>query len=196
MNHLKLRQAGWHVNHKCVIHKHVERLHVEQGLQFRRRKRNKVPLSDRQPLTRPERADEVWSIDFVFDRIADGHPIKCLAIVDDATHEWVALVPAFAMGGQQRTRVFDQLATSRGLPRVIRSDNGQALIGKAMRAWAYGNGLKLRQIEPEKPNQNATIDLFNARFRDECLNEHWFVSMAPAKTIIRGWRRETNEKRP
>ena len=191
MIHLKLRQAGWPVNHKRVA-----RLYAEQGLQIRRRKRKKVPIADRQPLARPERANEVWSIDFVFDRIADGRPIKCLAIVDDATHECVALEPAFAMGGQQLTRVLDQLAMSRGLPRVIRSDNGQELIGKAMHRWAYGNGVQLKPIEPGKPNQNATIESFNGRFRDECLNEHGFVSMAHAKAIIRQWQREYNEKRP
>lgn len=99
---------------------------------MRRRRRKKVPVADRQPLGRPETASEVWSVDFVFDRIADGRSIKCLAIVDDATHECVALVPASAMGGQRVTRELDQLALTRGLPRVIRSDNGAELIGKAM----------------------------------------------------------------
>lgn len=99
---------------------------------MRRRRRKKVPVADRQPLGRPETANEVWSVDFVFDRIADGRSIKCLAIVDDATHECVALVPASAMGGQRVTRELDQLALTRGLPRVIRSDNGAELIGKAM----------------------------------------------------------------
>ncbi len=113
-------------------------------------------------------------------------------LIDDATHECVALVPASAMGGQRVTRELDQLA----LPRVIRSDNGPELIGKAMLNWAHANGVTLKQIEPGKPNQNAYIESFNGRFRDECLNEHWCVSLAHATTIIRRWQREYNEERP
>lgn len=191
MIYLKLRQAGWLVNHK-----RVERLYAEQCLQVRRRRRKKVPVADRQPLARPDAANEVWSMDFVFDRIADSRPIKCLAIVDDATHECVALVPASAMGGQRLTRELDQLALTRGLPRIIRSDNGPELIGKAMLNWAHANSVTLKQIAPGKPNQNAYIESFNGRFRDECLNEHWFVSLAHATAIIRGWMREYNEERP
>jgi putative transposase len=191
MIYLKLRQQGWTVNHK-----RVERLYAAQGLQVRRRKRKKVPVSDRQPLLRPATANTVWSMDFVFDRIADGRPIKCLAIVDDATHECVALVPAKAMSGAQVTRVLDRLADSRGLPRVIRSDNGAEFIGKAMLNWAYDNSVQLKQIEPGKPNQNAYIESFNSRLRDECLNEHWFTSMAHAIAMLGGWQREYNEERP
>lgn len=191
MIYLKLRQASWAVNHK-----RVERLYTEQGLQVRRRRRKKVPVADRQPLVRPAAANAVWSMDFVFDRVADGRAIKCLAIVDDATHECVALMPARSMSGHHVTRVLDHLAQTRGLPHVIRSDNGPELIGKAMLSWAYAHGITLKQIEPGKPNQNAYIESFNGRFRDECLNEHWFVSMAHATAIIRAWQREYNEERP
>lgn len=191
MIYLKLRQAGWLVNHK-----RVERLYAEQALQVRRRRRKKVPVGDRQPLGRPKAANEVWSMDFVFDRVADGRVIKCLGIVDDATHECVALVPGRSMSGTQVARVLDELARTRGLPKIIRSDNGPEFIGKAMLTWAYDNGVQLKQIEPGKPNQNAYIESFNGRFRDECLNEHWFVNMAHATAIIRGWHREYNEERP
>ncbi len=191
MIYLKLRQQGWTVNHK-----RVERLYAAEGLQVRRRKRKKVPLADRQPLVRPGAANEVWSLDFVFDRVADGRAIKCLAIVDDATHECVALVPAYAMSGRQVVDVLEQLGESRGLPQVIRSDNGREFIGKAMLGWAYENGVQLRPIEPGKPNQNAYVESFNGRFRDECLNEHWFVSMAHAVAEIAAWQREYNQERP
>lgn len=191
MIYLKLRQNGWAVNHK-----RVERLYSEQRLQVRRRKRKKVPMADRQPLGRPDQANEVWSMDFIFDRVADGRAIKCLGIVDDATGECVALVPARAMSGHRVSRVLDALALTRGLPKVIRSDNGPEFIGKAMLIWAHDNSVVLKNIEPGKPNQNAYIESFNGRFRDECLNEHWFVSLAHATTIIRGWQREYNEERP
>lgn len=191
MIYLKLRQAGQQVNHK-----RVDRLYAEAGLQVRRRKRKKVPVSDRQPLGRPERANQVWSMDFVFDRTAEGRAIKCLTVVDDATHEAVAVVPERAIGGHALTRILDRLAVQRGLPQAIRTDNGKEFCGRAMLTWAHGRGVRLFLIQPGKPNQNAYIESFNRRLRDECLNEHWFVSLAHAKVVIEAWQREYNEERP
>lgn len=191
MIYLKLRQDGMMVNHK-----RVERLYGEAGLQVRRRKRKKVPVADRQPLGRPQSANQVWSMDFVFDRTADGRVIKCLTVVDDATHEAVAIVPERAIGGISLTRILDRLGTGRGLPKAIRTDNGKEFCGKAMLTWAHERGVKLFLIEPGKPNQNAYVESFNGRFRDECLNENWFTSLPHAKAVIEAWRREYNEERP
>ena len=233
MTGLKLRQSGWRVNHK-----RVERLYALSGLQVKRRKRKKVPACERQPLLRPQRANEVWSMDFVFDRTADGRQrsrqlpfglkprgrtvaviykrkgrcrlagvghnnlrlsrrvIKCLTVVDDATHEAVAVVPERAIGGEPLTRILDRLWFERGLPRVIRTDNGKEFCSRAMLNWAHLRGVQLRQIQPGKPNQNAYIESFNGRLRDECLNEHWFISLGHAKTIIEVWRQEYNHERP
>jgi len=191
MIYLKLRQAGTLVNYK-----RVERLYQEAKLQVRRRKRKKVPPGERQPLARPLAANQVWSTDFVFDRTADGRVLKCLTIVDDATHEAVAIEVERAMSGAGVTRVLDRLALSRGLPQDIRSDNGKEFCGKAMLEWAHKRGVALRLIEPGKPNQNAYIESFNGRLRDECLNEHWFPSLIHARTVIETWRREYNEERP
>jgi len=191
MIHLKLRQAGMLVNYK-----RVERLYQEARLQVRRRKRKKVALGERQPLRRPTAANQVWSMDFVFDRTADGRVIKCLTIVDDATHEAVGIEVERAISGLMLTRVLDRLALSRGLPLVIRTDNGKEFCGKAMVMWAHARGVDLRLIEPGKPNQNAYVESFNGRLRDECLNEHWFTGMLHARTLIETWRREYNEERP
>lgn len=191
MIYLKLRQAGETVNYK-----RVERLYVAERLQVRRRRRKKVPAVDRQPLVRPTRPNEVWSADFVFDRTAEGRVLKCLAIVDDATTEAVAVVPARALGGLPVTRVLDRLAIERGLPKMLRTDNGLEFCGRAMLTWAHDRGVTLRLIEPGKPNQNAYIESFNGRLRDECLNEHWFTSLAHAQVVIEAWRREYNEERP
>jgi putative transposase len=191
MIHLKLRQAGEPVNYK-----RVERLYQQEKLQVRRRKRKKVPLAERQPLFRPSAPNEVWSMDFVFDRTADARVLKCLTIVDDATHESVAIEVERAISGTGITRVLDRLALSRGLPKIIRSDNGKEFCGKAMVAWAHERGVQLRLIEPGKPNQNAYIESFNGRLRDECLNEHWFPGLLHARTEIERWRREYNEERP
>ena len=191
MIHLKLRQAGLPVNYK-----RVERLYQEARLQVRRRKRKKVPPAERQPLARPTAANEVWSMDFVFDRTAEGRVLKCLTVVDDATHEAVVIEVERAISGLGVTRVMDRLALSRGLPKVIRSDNGKEFCGKEMVAWAHERGVQLRLIEPGKPNQNAYIESFNGRLRDECLNEHWFPSLLHARAEIERWRREYNEERP
>jgi putative transposase len=191
MIYLKLRQAGELVNHK-----RVERLYALERLQVRRRRRKKIPLEARQPLVRAGAANEVWSLDFLFDRIASGRSLKILAIVDDATHESVAIVVEHSMGGDHLTRVLDRVCYQRGKPAVIRSDNGPELVGKAMMNWAHRNGVTLRAIEPGKPNQNAYIESFYSRLRDECLNEHWFTSLEHARTVIEAWRREYNEERP
>jgi putative transposase len=148
MIHLKLRQAGERVNHK-----RVQRLYAAERLQVRRRRRKKIPVADRQPLVRPTQANEVWSADFVFDRTADGRVLKCLTIVDDATTEAVAVVPARALGGLPVTRVLDRLAVERGLPRVLRTDNALEFCGRAMLTWAHERGVALRLIEPGKPTQ-------------------------------------------
>lgn len=191
MIYLKLRQAGELVNHK-----RVDRLYAEAGLQVKMRKRKKIPMSDRHPLERPQSANQVWSMDFVFDRTAEGRSLKSLTVVDDATHEAVAIVPERAMGGNQLVRILDQLAQTRGLPKAIRTDNGKEFCSRAMLTWAHARGVQLFLIEPGKPNQNAYIESFNGRFRDECLNEHWFTSLQHARVIIDAWCREYNEERP
>ena len=147
MIHLKLRQEG-----RLVNYKRVERLYQEARLQVRRRKRKKILFGERQPLLRPTSANQVWSMDFVFDRTAEGRVLKCLTIVDDATHEAVAIEVERAISGIGVSRVLDRMAKSRGLPQIIRSDNGKEFCGKDMVKWAYERGVLLRLIEPGKPN--------------------------------------------
>jgi len=191
MIYLKLRQSGLVVNHK-----RVERRYAQEKLQVRRRKGKKVPASERQPLGRPSAANQMWSMDFVFGRTAEGRVIKNLTVVDDATHEAVAIVPERAIGGQMLTRILARLAVLRGLPKGIRTDNGKEFCCKAMLTWANRRGAKLFLIEPGKPNQNAYIESLNGRFRNECLNENWFTSLVHARVLIETWRREYYEERP
>jgi len=172
MIYLKLRQAG-----HCVNHKRVERIYGLEKLQVKRRRRKKIPVSERQPLVRPGGANEVWSMDFLFDRVASGRTLKCLVIVDDATHESIAIVVEHSMGGNQLTRVLDGICSQRGRPSVIRTDNGPEFCGKEMLTWAHRNAVTLRLIQPGKPNQNAYVESFIGRLRDECMNEHWFTSL-------------------
>jgi len=136
MIYLKLRQAGKKVNHK-----RVDRLYAEAGLQVKKRRRKKIPLSDRHPLERPTAANQVWSMDFVFDRTAEGRSIKNLTVVDDATHEAVAIVPERALGGNHLVRILERLAATRGLPKAIRTDNGKEFCSRAMLTWAHARGV-------------------------------------------------------
>ena len=191
MIHLRLRQEGWPVNVK-----RVRRLYRQENLMVHKRKRKKVAPGERQPLIRPSRANEVWSMDFVFDRLADGRSLKCLTVVDDATLESVVIQPDTAISGAYVTRILEAIKRGRGLPKVIRSDNGKEFCGRAMAIWAHENKVNLRFIEPGKPNQNAYVESFNGRLRDECLNEHWFTSLAHARVAIEEWRRDYNEDRP
>ena len=124
MIYLQRRQAGHIINHK-----RVDRLYTEARLQWKRRRRKKIQRADRQPLVRPERRTQVWSADVVFDRPADGRVIKCLTIVDDATHEAVAIVPARALGGLPVTRILDRLAITRGLPQILARTTGRSAAG-------------------------------------------------------------------
>jgi len=140
MIYLKLRQAGETVNHK-----RVDRLYTEAGLQVKRRRRKKIPLSDRHPLECPTAANRVWSMDFVFDRTAEGRSIKNRTVVDDATHEAVAIVPERALGGNQHVRILEQLSTTRSLPKAIRTDNGKEFCSRAMMTWAHTRGIQLFQ---------------------------------------------------
>ncbi len=191
MIYLKLRQSGWAINHK-----RVERLYTDMGLQVRKRRRKKIPVFERQPLIRPAAPNTVWSVDFVFDRTADGRVLKILTVVDDATHDSVAVEARHWFGGAQVVEELKQLAQKRGLPKIIRSDNGKEFIGKEMLTFAHRSGIELRPIEPGKPNQNAYVESFNGRFRDECLNENWFLNLAHARRLIERWRWEYNNERP
>lgn len=191
MIYLKLRQDGEMVNHK-----RVERLYTQLKLQIKRRKRKKVPVMDRHPLERPNSANAVWSMDFIFDRVAGGRQLKILGIVDDATTECVAAHAEHALGGDHLVRILDRICQLRGYPNIIRTDNGKEFTGRAMLEWAHENNVKLRLIQPGKPNQNAYIESFNSRFRDECLNEHWFFNLRHARQLIEAWRKEYNEERP
>ena len=129
MIYLKLRQAGVVVNHK-----HVDRLYAEAGLQVRRRKRKKIPMANRN--VGGQDANQVWSMDFIFDRTAEGRSIKSLPVVDDATHEAVAIVVERAIGGQHLVRILDRLAAARGLPQAIRADT----------AWESGDNSSVGDI--------------------------------------------------
>ena len=191
MIYLKLRQEGLLVNYK-----RVERLYQEAKLQVRRRKRKKVAMGERQPLLRPTSANHVWSMDFVFDRTAEGRVIKCLTVVDDFSRECVDIAVDHGMGGEYVVRLLDQAAQFRGYPLAIRTDQGPEFTSRAFIAWAAARGVRHLLNDAGCPTQNAYIESFNGKFRDECLNEQWFETLVQARQEVARWRRDYNEVRP
>jgi len=186
-----LRREGWTVNHKRVY-----RLYGQEGLQVRRRKRKRIGAVERQPFTTPTRPSERWSMDFVSDALTDGRKFRSLNLVDDYNRECLAAEVDTSITGARVVRVLEGLRERRGLPQVLVMDNGPEFAGQALDVWAYKQGVNLHFIEPGKPVQNAFIESFNGKMRDECLNEHWFMSLGEARETIEAWRRDYNEVRP
>jgi len=181
---------------QLVNHKRVHRLYKLEGLQVRRRRRKRVAAAKRVLLALPSRPSERWSMDFVSDTLSNGRVFRTLNIVDDFTRECVAIKVDHSLPGLRVVQVLEHLAANRGLPATIVMDNGPEFTGRVLDAWAYRRGVRLHFIEPGKPVQNAFIESFNGKFRDECLNEHWFVSLLDARHTIETYRRDYNGYRP
>jgi putative transposase len=181
---------------RVINHKRTERLYKEEGLSLRLKKRKKRISHLRVVMDRPERINQHWSMDFVSDSLYNGRRFRVFTIVDDFSRECPALEVDHSLPGQRVTRVLDRIAMTRGLPEVITLDNGPEFISKALDLWAYENSGKLRFIQPGKPVQNAFIESFNGKFRDECLNDNVFVSLHSAQKIIEIWRQDYNLERP
>ncbi len=179
-----------------VNHKRLYRLYREANLAVRRRKKVKRPLCERQSLAVAERANAIWSLDFVSDALANGRRLKCLTVVDDFTRESVQIAVDHGIGGAYVTRLLDEAACFRGYPGIVRTDNGPEFTSRAFLAWTRQHGVTHWLIDPGKPMQNGTIESFNGKFRDECLNEQWFTTLAQAREVIAHWRRDYNEVRP
>lgn len=186
-----LRREGWTVNHK-----RVERLYRAEGLSLRRRRRHKRPSHLRVIRPPPQRVNERWAMDFVTDSLVNGRRFRALTIVDEFSRESPVIEADFSLPGLRVARVLDRLAATRGLPQVIQVDNGPEFAGRVLDEWAHRHGVRLQFIQPGKPIQNAFIESFNGRLRDECLNEHLFTSLADAQTTIERWRVDYNRHRP
>jgi len=183
-----LRREGLHVNHKRVY-----RLYHLSGLGVKRRRRRKGLATERLPLLRPAAPNLTWSMDFVMDALSTGRRIKCLTCVDDFTKECLTLTDAFSIPGVQVTRSLDSIALYPLHPATIRTDQRPEFTCRALDQWAFEHGVELRLIQPGKPTQNGFIESFNGRFRDECLNEHWFSDIVHASKMINDCRQYHNE---
>jgi putative transposase len=189
--HIVLRREGW----KDGI-KRVRRIYREEGLSLRLKRRRKLSAGVRVPMPAADRPNHTWSMDFVHDKLVSNRSLKCLTIVDEFTRECLAIEVDTGLNGSRVTRVLDQLIEVRGKPIAIRCDNGPEFASNKTDAWAYAGGLRLQYIQPGRPTQNAFIESFNGRFREECLNENQFQTLIEAQVVIDAWRKDYNEERP
>jgi putative transposase len=189
--HVLLRREGVTVNHK-----RIERLYREEGLAVRRRTRKRVARDGRGRAALPGRPNQQWGIDFVSDTLAWGRRIRLFTVVDIFTREVLAIEVDTSLPGGRVVRVLERLAIGRGAPDEIVLDNGPELAGKAVDQWAYERGVQLRFIEPGKPVQNAFVESFHGRLRDECLDRHWFLGLNDARHTVEAWREDDHRSRP
>ena len=190
--HILLWREGWRVNHKRVY-----RLYQEEGLGMRKKtpRRRKACLK-RELRPRTTLKNEYWSMDFMSDELYDGHRIRILTLVDNHTRESLAIHVAQRIRAIEVVEVLERVVMEHGKPQTIQVDNGPEFVSKDLDLWAYWNNVKLDFSRPGKPTDNAYIESFNARFRLECLNEHWFLSLEDAREKTEEWRQDYNQIRP
>ena len=186
-----LRREGFQVNHK-----RIERIYRMECLSLRIRRRKKLKAIARIDLPAPTRANEYWSMDFIHDKLWLGKRFRVLSIVDTYTRECLGLEVDTSLGGERVKRVLEAISQQRGLPEAIVVDNGPEFISQIIDEWAYRRQVKLDFIRPGKPTDNPYVESFHGKFREECLNAHYFLSMSEAKMIIKEWRDEYNTFRP
>ncbi|KAB7619409.1 IS3 family transposase [Alkalilimnicola sp. S0819] len=187
----KLRRRGYRWNHKRVY-----RVYCAMKLNHKRRVKRRVPPRERQPLDVPDKPNAVWSADFVSDALYCGRRFRTFNVLDDFNREAVTIEIDTSITSQRLVRVFEQLKAERGLPEILRTDNGPEFLGDVFTRWARENGMLIQYIQPGKPNQNAYIERFNRTYRDEVLDLYLFEDLDQVREITHRWMIEYNEERP
>jgi len=186
-----LAREGLKPNHKKLL-----RLYRQEGLKLRRRGGRKRALGTRAPMVLPQGPNQRWSLDFVSDAFGCGRRFRILCVVDDFTRECLALVPDTSLSGARVARELDKIVAIRGKPLAVVSDNGTELTSASILRWSQERQVEWHYIAPGKPTQNAFVESFNGRLRDECLNETVFTSMTQARAVLATWRQDYNTVRP
>jgi putative transposase len=189
--HLLLTREGLYMNHKKL-----RRLYAAERLQVRRRSGRKRALGTRAPLILPQGPNQRWSLDFVSDMMTDGRRFRIFAVVDDFTRECLCLAADTSLPGVRVVRELNAVIAMRGPPAMCVSDNGTELTGMAILRWCQETGVAWHYIAPGKPQQNAFIESFNGRLRDELLNETLFTSLTHARAVLAKWMVDYNTVRP
>lgn len=189
--HVLQRREGYVVNHKRLF-----RMYREEKLSVRRRGCRKRALGTRAPMVIPMAPNERWSLDFVSDQLIDGRRFRVMTVVDDCTRECLALIADTSLSGLRVARELETLMAARGKPRMVVSDNGTEFTSNAILGFADRHKIDWHYIAPGKPMQNAFIESFNGRLRDDLLNETLFPSLSYARIALGEWRADYNGKRP
>ncbi len=186
-----LRRRGYAWNHK-----RVHRVYCALKLNQKRRAKRRLPLRPRQSLVVPDQPNVVWSADFMSDALYCGRRFRTFNVLDDFNRELLAIEIDTSLTSRRLIRVFEQLRTERGLPQVLRVDNGPEFLGEAFTEWAQAHGMTIRYIQPGQPNQNAYIERFNRTYRDEVLDVYLFRTLDEVREATHWWSIEYNEERP
>ena len=189
--HVLLKKEGLVINHK-----RTERLYKQEGLALRTKLKKKLPITLRAPLPVPSSINDQWALDFVHDRTATGRTFRCLSILDIYGRECPAIHVDTSIPAKVVTEVLDRLIQTRGKPQSLIVDNGPEFTAKIFLTWAENYQIRIIHINPGKPMENGFIESFQGKFRDECLNLHWFTSLHDAREKIETWRQEYNIERP
>jgi putative transposase len=190
--HTHLLREGFRINHKRVY-----RLYCELSLQMRKKKpKRRIQAKAREDRLMPVKKNDIWSMDFVSDALFGGRKLRILTIVDVFTRESPLIGVGFTYKGHDVVQTLEEAVRQHGYPMTLRIDNGPEFISKDLDLWAYAHGITLDFSRPGKPTDNSFIESFNSRFRQECLNQHWFLSLEDAKKKIQDWWREYNSHRP
>jgi putative transposase len=189
--HIMLSREGVHMNQKKL-----RRLYREEGLQVRRRGGRKRALGTRAPMLLPQGPNQRWSLDFVSDALDDSRRFRILCVVDDFTRECLGLVADTSLSGLRVARELDVIIKRRGKPQMVVSDNGTELTSIAILKWSQDSRIDWHYTAPGKPTQNAFVESFNGRLRDECLNETLFSSLSHARAVLAAWKHDYNHHRP
>lgn len=192
------RRIGLMLEREGIVmnHKKLRRLYAAEGLSVRRRKGRKRAMGTRRPIPVPDCAGRRWSLDFVSDIFGEGRRFRVLAVIDDHSRECLTLVADTSISGARVARELDAVVRLYGKPETIVSDNGTELTSRAILEWQGRTGIDWHYIEPGKPQQNAFIEAFNARLRDELLNEEVFATLDDARRRLARWRHDYNHARP
>jgi putative transposase len=189
--YILLRKQGDNINHKKLF-----RLYRGMGLKVRKRGSRKRAVGIRIAKRKASKINEIWSLDFMGDRLADGRKIRLLNIVDEFTRESLRIVIDTSLSGLRVTRELESIIKEKGKPCQIISDNGTEFTSQAILKWSQENSIEWGYIDPGKPMQNGTIESFNGKLRDEFLNQHWFITLNEARDLAEKWRQDYNQNRP
>lgn len=180
----------------CANHKRIYRIYRQEGLSLRVKRRKRSAAAPRQALWPATKANDRWAMDFVSDSTTDGHRFRILTLIDTFTRRAPGVIVERSIGGHRVARFLDEIAAKLGYPRSITVDNGPEFISNALDQWAHARGVQLHFSRPGRPVDNAFIESFNGRLRDECLNTHWFYGLEQAREVLSDWLEDYNERRP